>query len=157
MTIKIQRKKGMHAPVLSRVQLFVAPWTVAYQTPQSMGFSKNTGVSCYLLFQGIFPTPGSNPCLLCLLHCRWILYHWAIREAPKLKLYTFTKKKKWTVSKRMYWKLAKDVVWGSGEKMMGMEGRLIIHHIQKCVPLKFWNMHLYHLIKNTILYRKGIC
>ena len=24
-------------------------------------------------FQGIFPTQGSNPCLLHLLHCRWIL------------------------------------------------------------------------------------
>ena len=26
------------------------------------------------LFQGIFLTQGLNPCLLCLLHCRWILY-----------------------------------------------------------------------------------
>ena len=33
---------------------------------------KNTGVGCYLLLQGIFPTQGSNPGLL---HCRWILYH----------------------------------------------------------------------------------
>ena len=24
--------------------------------------------------QGIFPTQGWNPCLLCLLHCNWILY-----------------------------------------------------------------------------------
>ena len=29
---------------------------------------KNTGVSCHALLQGIFPTQGSNPCLLCLLH-----------------------------------------------------------------------------------------
>ena len=28
---------------------------------------KNTGVGCHSLFQGIFPTQGSN---LCLLHCR---------------------------------------------------------------------------------------
>ena len=28
---------------------------------------KNTGVGCYFLLQGIFPTQGSNPCLL---HCR---------------------------------------------------------------------------------------
>ena len=43
---------------------------------------KNTGVGCYALFQGIFPTQGSNPGLL---HCRWIVYHlyhpWATREA----------------------------------------------------------------------------
>ena len=31
----------------------------------------NTGVSSLSLFQGIFPTQGSNPGLL---HCRWILY-----------------------------------------------------------------------------------
>ena len=29
---------------------------------------KNTGVSCHFLFQEIFPTQGSNPCLFCLLH-----------------------------------------------------------------------------------------
>ena len=29
---------------------------------------KNTGESCHFLLQGIFPTQGSNPCLLCLLH-----------------------------------------------------------------------------------------
>ena len=29
---------------------------------------KNTGVGCHFLFQGIFPTQGSNPRLLCLLH-----------------------------------------------------------------------------------------
>ena len=35
---------------------------------------KNTGVGCYARLQGIFPTQGLNPCLLCLLHCRQILY-----------------------------------------------------------------------------------
>ena len=30
--------------------------------------SKNTAVGCHLLLQGIFPTQGSNPHLLCLLH-----------------------------------------------------------------------------------------
>ena len=29
---------------------------------------KNTGVGCHPLLQGIFPTQGSNPRLLCLLH-----------------------------------------------------------------------------------------
>ena len=40
---------------------------------------KNNGAGCHFLLTGIFPTQGSNPCLLCLLHCRWILYplsHW---------------------------------------------------------------------------------
>ena len=31
-----------------------------------------TGVGSHSLFQGIFPTQGSNPCLL---HCRQFLYH----------------------------------------------------------------------------------
>ena len=39
---------------------------------------KNTGVGCHFLLQGIFLTQGSN---LHLLHCRWILYHWATWEA----------------------------------------------------------------------------
>ena len=36
-----------------------------------------------LLLQGIFPTKGLNSHLLQLLHCRHILYLWAIREASK--------------------------------------------------------------------------
>ena len=31
---------------------------------------KNPGVGCQALLHGIFPTQGSNPGLLCLLHCR---------------------------------------------------------------------------------------
>ena len=51
------------------------PWTVAHQASLSMGFpSKNTGVDCHFLLQGIFLTQGSNQCLLYLLHCRQILY-----------------------------------------------------------------------------------
>ena len=38
---------------------------------------KNIGVACRALFQGIFPTQGSNLHLLWLLHCRQILYFWA--------------------------------------------------------------------------------
>ena len=42
---------------------------------------KNTGVGCHALLQRIFPTQGLNLHLLCLMHCRWILYHWATWEA----------------------------------------------------------------------------
>ena len=41
---------------LSRVQLFVTPWTVAHQAPPSMGFSRQeywTGLP--------FPSPGDLP------------------------------------------------------------------------------------------------
>ena len=57
------------ACALSHVWLFVAPWTVAQQSPLSTGLpGKNTVVDCHFLLQGIFPTYGSNLCLLCLLH-----------------------------------------------------------------------------------------
>ena len=42
---------------------------------------ENTGVCCHALLQGIFPTQVLNLCLLHLLHCWQILYHWATREA----------------------------------------------------------------------------
>ena len=42
---------------------------------------KNTGVGYHFLLQSIFLTQGLNPCLLCLLRCRWILYYWIIKEA----------------------------------------------------------------------------
>ena len=38
----------------------------------------NTGVGCHFLLQGVFPTQGWNPQLLCLRHCRqipWPLSH----------------------------------------------------------------------------------
>ena len=48
--------------LLSRVRLFMTPWTVAYQAPPSMGFSRqDTGVGCHFLLQGNFPTQWSNP------------------------------------------------------------------------------------------------
>ena len=41
---------------LSRVQLFATPWTVAYQAPPSMGFSRQ---ECW---SGLpFPSPGNLP------------------------------------------------------------------------------------------------
>ena len=41
------------------------PWTVAHQVSLSTGFPrKDSGVGCYFLLQGIFPTQGSNLGLL---------------------------------------------------------------------------------------------
>ena len=62
----------MHACVGSRfscVWLFGSLWTIAHLAPLSKEFSpgKNTGVGCHALLQGIFPTQGPNPCLLCFL------------------------------------------------------------------------------------------
>ena len=58
---------------LSRVRLFATPWTEIHQAPLSMRFSsKNTGVGCHFLLQGIFPIQGFNRGLF---HCRQVLYH----------------------------------------------------------------------------------
>ena len=38
-------------------------------------------MGCHFLLQGIIATQGSSQSLPCLLHCRWILYHWATGEA----------------------------------------------------------------------------
>ena len=39
---------------------------------------ENPGMGCHFLLPWIFLTKGLNPCLL---RCKWILYHWVIREA----------------------------------------------------------------------------
>ena len=58
-----------HAPLLSLIQLFVTLWTIAHQTPLSMGFSgKNIGVGCHILLQVVFLTQGLKLSLLCPLH-----------------------------------------------------------------------------------------
>ena len=66
----------------SRVRLFATLWTVARQTPLSMGFSRQEyRVGRHALLQGILPTQGWNLCLLGILHCRRIPYRWATGEA----------------------------------------------------------------------------
>ena len=64
--------KESESESLSRVRLFATPWTVAYQAPPSMGFSRQ---ECWsgLPFpsQGIFLTQEMN---LGLPHCRQMLH-----------------------------------------------------------------------------------
>ena len=49
---------------------------------------KNTGVGSHSIFQGIFPTQGSN---LRLLHCRQILYNLSHQGSPRNR-YSFQTK-----------------------------------------------------------------
>ena len=70
--------------LLSHVQLFETPWTVAYQAPPFMEFSRQKyGVGCHFLLLGIFPTQRSNPDLP---HCRQILYQLIQQGRLMLKL-----------------------------------------------------------------------
>ena len=65
-----------HAQLLSHVQLFSTPWTVACQAPLPMGFSRQEYWSgLQFPSPAIFPTQGSNLCLLCLLH-------WQVSSLP---------------------------------------------------------------------------
>ena len=69
--VAISFSKIKNVKLLSRVRLFATPWTVAYQAPLSMEFSRQeTGVGCHFLLQGILLTQGSN---LGLLYCRQML------------------------------------------------------------------------------------
>ena len=53
---KIRKRLWLKVKSLSRVQLFATPWTVAYQAPPSMGFSRQ---ECW---SGLpFPSPGDLP------------------------------------------------------------------------------------------------
>ena len=57
--------------MLTCVRLFATPpigLLCAWESP-----GKNTEVGCHAVLQEIFPTQGSNPHLLCLLHGKWIL------------------------------------------------------------------------------------
>ena len=69
--------------LLSRVRLFVTPWTVAYQAfPPRDFLGKNTGVGCHFLLQEIFSTQGLK---LGLLHCRLYPFTvWATREVSNI-------------------------------------------------------------------------
>ena len=48
-------------------QLFTTLWIIARQCPLSMWLFR-IRVGCHFLLKRIFPTQGSNPCPLCLLH-----------------------------------------------------------------------------------------
>ena len=60
----------------SPVWLFAAPWTIVFQSPLSLGFSRQehlSGLPC--LPPGNLPDPGIKPELL---QCRWIPCCWAM-------------------------------------------------------------------------------
>ena len=69
----------LRACVLSHVQLFATLWTVAYQAPLTMEFSREEyEVGCHFLLQRIFPTHVS-----CISYIgSQVLYHCATWEAP---------------------------------------------------------------------------
>ena len=58
---------------MCHVQFLVTPWTVAHQSPLFVRFPRQEYWSdCHFLLLGIFPTQGSNTCLL----------HWQADSLP---------------------------------------------------------------------------
>ena len=54
--ISVKKEKRKKVKSLSRIRLFVTPWTVAYHAPPSMGFSRQE------YWSGLpFPSPGDLP------------------------------------------------------------------------------------------------
>ena len=91
------------ACVLSRfscVRLCVNIWNVALQAPLSDSLGKNTGVGCHVLLQGVFPTQGSNSCLLCLLH--WQAGSLPLALPGKLPNSSLVKGRKWYLLSWVY-------------------------------------------------------
>jgi len=77
-------KENVHACVLSHVQLFAIPWTVAHPAPLSMGFSRQEYWS-WLPFPppGDLPDPGIKPkSPVSRTLQAYILYHLSHPESP---------------------------------------------------------------------------
>ena len=72
---------------LSRVRLFLTPWTVAYQASPSMGFSRQEYWSG-LPFpsQGIFPTQGSSTIPLALISHQYSFCSWNPAHSNRVRV-----------------------------------------------------------------------
>jgi len=72
---KVTSGACVHAQLLSRVRLFVTPWTVACQAPLSMGFSRQdcwNGLPCPP--PGDLPDPGFKPTSHISCIGRWVFF-----------------------------------------------------------------------------------
>ena len=69
-------------------KLFVSLWTIVCEAPQSMEIFRQeywSGLP-YPPLEDL-PDTGINPHLMCVLHCRWILYPLSYRKFPIIILY----------------------------------------------------------------------
>ena len=75
--------------LLSPVRLYMTPWTVAYQAPLSIGFSRQEYWSGLpFAFPGDLPYPGIKAGLP---HCRQTLYHLSHQGSPGNSCIVFEK------------------------------------------------------------------
>ena len=76
--------------VTSVVSNYATPWTSACQAPLSTGFSiqEYWWVAMPSSRGASWPRDQTN---LCLLHCTWILYHWATGKAHYFEVWNINK------------------------------------------------------------------
>ena len=91
--------------LVSRVQLFVAPWTAVSQAPLSVGLPRLWILEWVAIS---FSRGFSQPRDWILVSCigRWILYPWATREA-----HTTCEKSKWSHSVQISHSVMSDSLW----------------------------------------------
>ena len=97
------------------------PWTIAYQAPPSMGFSRQeywSGLPFPSPGKKIFPTQGSN---LGLPHCRQTLYRLGHHVIPKYY---------------RYWYISSSDIWFLLSKYLGVE--LLGHMVHSVRNLKLF-------------------
>ena len=131
--------------MLSHVRLFLTPWTVACQAPQSIGFSRQE------YWSGLpFPSPGIVSCGMQIISCgmwnlvpwpgiesgppalgAWSLSHWNTKGVPQKSFLVGH----FFLSQRMYKYLAIFLFWMA---------RSIL--IRNCIVVK--KFHPYELIKS---------
>ena len=107
----------------------LTPWTVAYQAPLSMEFSRQEYWSGLPHPPpGIFPTQGSNPGLP---HCRWILHHLSHHGRPRILewvAYPFSSRssqpRNWTGVSRITGGFFTN--WAIREAHVGMDNNFIL-------------------------------
>ena len=80
-SIKTKRKERK-GKSFSRVQLFVTPWTVAYQAPLSVGFSQKELEGVAISFSRESSQLRDQTYVSCI--DRQISYDWAVWKAPKI-------------------------------------------------------------------------
>ena len=122
---------------------------------------KNTGVGCHFLLQGIFPTQGSNLCLLCLPPCSQILSrisknHYYLKNTIRARNVShshFLKKRKHnTLFFKYFWKDVRKLETVETFRDQGgileneMEGRYFTLYLLYLSG--FCNMSPYHLFLN---------
>ena len=112
---------------------------------------KNTGVGCHALLWGVFPTQGLNPGLPC---CKWILYVWATKEAPKdrycwINMYKVSRILKFIGAKsRMV--ITKSWGWG-GVRSCLMSIEFQIFFSEKILVIYFTTLWIYLTLLNCTL------